>query len=150
MMKIVLALPAAWKDLGDPRVPILGISGSQNWEVLRDLHSETHQDTWVYLWPVTPTWREGVFDKSPLGNIFIGTSCIPGGTGGKESACQCRKCKRLWFDSWAQKVPWRRAWQATPVFLPEKCHGQRSLGGYSPGCHKESDVTEWLSTQAGF
>ena len=47
MMKMVLVLPTAWKDLGDPGVPILEISGSQNWEVLCDLHSETYQDTWV-------------------------------------------------------------------------------------------------------
>ena len=37
---------------------------------------------------------------------------------------------------------WKRAWQPTPVFLPEKSHGQRSLVGYSPESHKESDTTE--------
>ena len=41
---------------------------------------------------------------------------------------------------------WRRKWQPTPVFLPEESHGQRSLEGYSPWCHKESDTTEWLTT----
>ena len=41
---------------------------------------------------------------------------------------------------------WRRKWQPTPVFLPVKCHGQRSLAGYSPWGHKESDTTERLST----
>ena len=50
--------------------------------------------------------------------------------------------KRCRFDPWVGKIPWRRAWQPTPVFLPEKCHGQSSLAGYSPRCHKESDVTE--------
>ena len=38
--------------------------------------------------------------------------------------------------------PWRRAWQPTPVFLPGKSHGQRSLVGYSPWGHKEADMTE--------
>ena len=39
------------------------------------------------------------------------------------------------FNPWVQKIPWRRKWQSTPVFLPEKFHGQRSLRGYSPwGC----------------
>ena len=36
------------------------------------------------------------------------------------------------FDPWVRKIPWRRKQQPTPVFLPEKSHGQRSLTGYSP------------------
>ena len=45
-----------------------------------------------------------------------------------------------------RKIPWRRAWQPTPVFLPGESHGQRSLAGCSPWGHKESDTTEQLST----
>jgi len=46
------------------------------------------------------------------------------------------------FSHWVRKIPWRRAWQPTPIFLPGESHGQRSLVGYSPlGC-KESDMTE--------
>ena len=45
------------------------------------------------------------------------------------------------FDPWVGKIPWRRAWQPTPVFLPGESHGQRSLVGYSPWDHKESDMT---------
>ena len=48
---------------------------------------------------------------------------------GKESACQCRRHR---FDPWVRKIPWRRKWRPTPVFLPGKSHGQRSLVGYSP------------------
>ena len=48
-------------------------------------------------------------------------------------------------DSWIGKIPWRRAWQPTPVFLPGESHGQRSLEGYSQWGHKESDTTEWLT-----
>ena len=48
--------------------------------------------------------------------------------------------------SWVGKISWRRKWQPTPVFLHGKVHGQRSLGGYSPWGHKESDTTEQLST----
>jgi len=44
--------------------------------------------------------------------------------------------------SWVGKIPWRRAWQPTPVFLPGESHEQRSLAGYSPQGHKESDTTE--------
>ena len=43
---------------------------------------------------------------------------------------------------WVQKIPRRRKWQPTPVFLPGESHGQRSLVGYSPWCQKESDTTE--------
>ena len=50
------------------------------------------------------------------------------------------------FDPWVAKIPWRWAWQPTPVFLPGEFHGQRSLVGYSPWGHKESDVTERLNT----
>ena len=48
---------------------------------------------------------------------------------GKESTCQCRRCE---LDPWIRKISWRRKWQPTPVFLPGKSHGQRSLAGYSP------------------
>ena len=54
---------------------------------------------------------------------------LPGWHSGKESVCQYRRCKRCGFDSWVGKMPWRRKWQPTPVFLPGKCHGQRSLVG---------------------
>ena len=46
---------------------------------------------------------------------------------------------------WVRKIPWRRAWQSAPVFLPGESHGQRSLVGYSPWGHKESDMTEQLT-----
>ena len=49
---------------------------------------------------------------------------------GKEFICQCRRCKRHGFNSWVGKIPWRRKWQPTPVFLPGKSHEQRSLVGY--------------------
>ena len=50
------------------------------------------------------------------------------------------------FNPWVGKIPWRRAWQPTPVFLPAESHGQRSLMDYSPWDRKEPDTTEWLST----
>ena len=65
-----------------------------------------------------------------------------GGANGKEPACQCRRHKRRRFDPWVGKIPQRRAWQPTPVFLPGKSHGQRSLAGSSPWGRKESDTTE--------
>ena len=44
------------------------------------------------------------------------------------------------FDPWVGKIPWRRKWQPSPVFLPGKSHRQRSLAGYSSWGHKESDT----------
>ena len=49
------------------------------------------------------------------------------------------------FYPWVRKIPWRRAWQPTPVLLPGESHGQRSLVGYSPGRHTESDMPELLT-----
>ena len=53
-----------------------------------------------------------------------------------------QEVKETWFNPWVGKIPWRRKWQPTPVFLPGESHGQRSLMGYSPWGHKESDTTE--------
>ena len=50
---------------------------------------------------------------------------------------------RLGFNPWAGMIPWE--WLPTPVFLPGECRGQRSLVGYSPWDHKESDTTEQLT-----
>ena len=52
------------------------------------------------------------------------------------------QCRRQEFEPWVWKIPWSRKWQPTPVFLPGESHGQRSLAGYSPWGHKESDTTE--------
>ena len=67
------------------------------------------------------------------------------GSVGKESACNAGDTGDM-GRSLSQKIPWRRKWQPTPVFLPGKSHGQRSLlGYYSPWGHKELDMTERLS-----
>ena len=51
---------------------------------------------------------------------------------GKEPICQCRRHRKCGFDLWVRKIPWRRKWQSTPVFLPRLSRGQRSLSGYNP------------------
>ena len=56
----------------------------------------------------------------------------------------CLQCGRPGFDPWVRKIPWRRKWHPTPVLLPGKFHGWRSLVGYSPWGRKESDTTERL------
>ena len=64
--------------------------------------------------------------------------------GGSEGKSVCLQYERPRFDPWVGQIPWRRKWQPTPVLLPGKSHGQRSLVGYSPWGHKESDATEQL------
>ena len=84
-----------------------------------------------------PTWEaHGFLSAYPVGRecsqqpavqIFTHNYRAPGlpwWLSGKESACQCRRCR---FDPWAGKIPWRRKWQPTSVFLPGKSHGQTSL-----------------------
>ena len=58
---------------------------------------------------------------------------LPSWLSGKESTCQCRGRR---FYSWVGKFLWRRKRQPTPVLLPEKSHGHRSLVGYSPCSRK--------------
>ena len=77
---------------------------------------------------------------SGLNSIFLD------GTTGQKSICQCRRHKRCELDPWVRKIPQRRKWQPTLVFLPGESHGQRSLVGYSPRSRKESDTAERLST----
>ena len=91
-------------------------------------------------------WDASAFSFLHLGLINISHTLIylivfytylanPQVHSGKESACQCRRYKRCGFDPWVGKIPWRRKWQPSLVFLPGESHGQRSLVGYGPrGC----------------
>ena len=80
-----------------------------------------------------------------LSQVFTG---LPRWLSGKESAHQCRRCNRRRFHPRVGKIPWRRKWQPTPVFLSWKSHGQRNLVGYSPWGCKESDTTEQLNSDS--
>ena len=72
------------------------------------------------------------FLPPPCGHFLtVDNPSFPGGASGKEPTCQCRRQKRCWFNPLVRKIPWRRKWQPTPVFLPGKSHRQRSLAGYS-------------------
>ena len=90
--------------------------------------------------PLNP--KEGISDGQfqVLGGIFY--QGLPWWLSGKESAC---KCRRLGFSPRLRKIPWRRKRQPTPVFLPRKSQGQRSLTDYNLWYHKESDMTEQLN-----
>ena len=68
---------------------------------------------------------------------------------GKESACQCRRHRKHRFNPWVGKIPWRRKWQPTLVFLPGKPHGQRSLVGCrSCGCRVQRVGHDWMNEHA--
>ena len=55
--------------------------------------------------------------------------------------------KRYGLYPWVGEIPWRRAWQPTPIFLLGESHGERSLEGYSPWGHKELDTTQHSTAQ---
>ena len=69
---------------------------------------------------------------------------LPRWHSGKESTCQYRRRKKPGFDPWMEKIPWKRKWQPTPVFLPGKSRGHRSLVGYGPwGCEEWTQLSDW-------
>ena len=71
-----------------------------------------------------------------------------GASGKKKLACQYRGHKRCKFYPWVGKIPWRRAQQPTPVFLPGESQGQRSLVGHSPwGCKESGHELSMHSTK---
>ena len=76
-------------------------------------------------------WKPFIQNSYPL---LLLLPELPRWLSDKKSACQWRRCGS---SPWVGKIPWRRKWQPTPVFLPGKPHGQRSLAGYSSwGCKK--------------
>ena len=71
-----------------------------------------------------------------------GTLSFPDGSAMKNMPAM----QKIGIDPWVGKIPWRRQWQLTPVSLPGKSHGQRSLAGYRPWGRKEQNTTEQLNT----
>ena len=106
---------------------------------------------WRKAWQLTPVsclenpmdrgaWWAAIYGvaQSPMRLKRISSSSsngldggFHGGASGKEPTCQYRRHRRQGFNFWVRKIPWRRVWQPTPVFLPGEAHGQRSLVGYS-------------------
>ena len=93
-------------------------------------------------------WAEAALRAAKPYPSFLPPRSIPGYHGlpwwlsGKRICLQCRAHR---LNSWVRKIPWRRKWQPTPVFLPGKSQGQRSLAGYSPWGHKS--VRHGLTTK---
>ena len=127
----------------------------KSWHVLVKIMFKDHQaqlpyftdeETEVHRWERTcPSHLgsgKGITELEVEAGRTLRPSKFSGGASDKESTCQCRRHERPGFDPWVGKIPWRRAWQATPVFLPGESHGQRSLVGCSPWGFKESDMAE--------
>jgi len=67
---------------------------------------------------------------------------LPRWLNGERIHLKCRRHRTHGFNLWVRMIPWRRAWQPSPIFLLEESHGQRSLEGYIPWGCKESDMSE--------
>ena len=92
-----------------------------------------------------PSWVHSFFHNVPFSkySLSIYYMGLPWRLSGKESAFQCRRCR---FNPWIRKMPWRRKWQPSPIFLPGKSHGQRSWWVSVHGVSKESDTTKQLNS----
>ena len=119
----------------------------------------THSSILAWRMPWTEKWaavhevtKSGKCDSpdsrvtAAVETLTNGFTGFPRWRSGKESACQCRTCKRCGFDPWVVKIPWRRKLQPPPVFFPGKFHGQRSLASCSPWGPRESDTAECTHT----
>ena len=113
------------------------LSPSVNWHYLV-YNYKTFSIYYMGKWPLYYLF----VCQSPVNFIDVSlTRGFRGGAGVKN--LQEMQETRVQYLSWED--PWRRKWQLTPTFFPGKSHGQRSLAGYSPWDHKESDTTELLT-----
>ena len=97
------------------------------------------ESSWAMDWIGISCFAGRFFTTEPSGSVWVLIQ-LNLWASGKEPTCQCRRPKRHGLNPWVGKIPWSWKWQPTPVFLPGKLHGQRSLAGYSPcGC-KGSDT----------
>ena len=83
---------------------------------------------WIKIEQIKTKWSE----------VMTGVG-FPGGPSGKETACQSRRHETCGFDTWVEKIPWRKAWQTTPVFLPGE-----SQGAWRTTVHKVAKSLTWL------
>ena len=83
-----------------------------------------------------------VHASSTSGCAFMYLQCCIEDFPGAQMVKRLPAMQRPGFNPWVGKISWRRKWQPTPVFLPGKSHGWRSLVGYSPWGRKELDTTE--------
>ena len=101
-----------------------------------------HSPLWTQGFPWDVWWSSRAIKWLLFAPPHVG---FPGGASDKERTYQCQRLKRCRFHPWVRKIPWRRAWQPTPVFLPADSHGQRSLAAYGPQDDSHTRL-KWLST----
>ena len=101
--------------------------GSPSTHSLDSLFSLSYQGAHLLL--VLPSLPSGAPVLLKITALPYGKWGFPGGTSGKEPACQCRKHKRWEFDPWVRKISGSRKWQRTLVFLPGECPWTDEPGG---------------------
>ena len=128
-------------------------------KVLRDLFASCENIKssawWFWLQCLFCTWLINLIIPPASAESVKGCVCfivgdrkgLPGGSVIKNPPVM-QETKGTEFDPWVGKIPWRRAWQTTPVFLPGESHGPWSLAGYSPWVAKSRTWLKQLSTQA--
>ena len=82
-----------------------------------------------------------LYSRFPLA-IYLTRDSVYTGVPGGSVVKNLPAMQQKWVQSWVRKIPWKRKWQLTPVYLPGKSQGQRSLAGYSPWGHRHNLVTE--------
>ena len=110
------------------------------------LKSESASIKWIYIpenaWQLMHSWlsknntHSYVTYLSKPGKYGIKIGVFQVALGVKNLSANAGDKIRCGFNPWVGKIPWRRKWQPTPVFLPGESHGQRSLTGYNPWGHK--------------
>ena len=114
------------------------------WEDPLEKGQATHSSilAWRIPWTVQ---SQGITKNLTNLSDFQFHKGFPGGLLVKNLPANAGESKRHGFDPWVGKIPQRRKWQPTPVFLPGKSYGQRSLVGYSPQGHKELETADQLN-----
>ena len=136
VLLIQLALTSSWsKKTWNPNP--CPWAPSQHWESVWKASGHPYRQT-----PICPgffPWSHRLMDKEP--QCYLMARLV------KEPTCQCRRYRRYGFDPWVRKIPWRRAWQPTPGFLPGKLHGQRSLAGDRQPMGSQGVGHDWATKQ---
>ena len=105
-----------WRRKWQP-TPVFLPGESQGWGSMVGCHlwGRTESDTTEATWQQQQQYIYGTLIWK---FTYMESRGFPGDTSGKEPACQCERHKICRFNPWIRKIPWRRAWQPTPVFLP--------------------------------
>ena len=111
------------RDRGAWWAAIYGVAQSRT--LLKLLAAAAAYNVRAGIWTHVSVTSKSVF--SPITMLLWCPWGFPRWVGGKEPSCQCWRCRRHRFDPWVWKIPWRKKWQPTPVFLLGQSYGQRSL-----------------------